>query len=88
MWERYTDLPLAMGKHLGHIEAIKSQMQGELQFVPQLIPREPLLIFPLISASEIVQLLKKSADEPPGSEKSKSVLNITTMHISESEYML
>ena len=88
LWERYTDLPLAMGKHLGHIEAIKSQMQGELQFVPQLIPREPLLIFPLISASEIVQLLKKSADEPPGSEESKSVLNITTMHISESEYML
>ena len=78
--ERYTDLPLAMGKHLGHIEAIKSQMQGELQFVPQLTPREPLLIFPLISSSEKVQVLKKSADEPPGSEESESVLNITTMH--------
>ena len=68
LWEHYTDLSLAMGKHLGHIEAIKYQMQEELQFVPQLIPREPLLIFPLISASEIVQLLKKSTDEPPGSE--------------------
>ena len=40
LWERYTDLLLAMGKHLGHNETIKSQMLGELQFVPQLNPRE------------------------------------------------
>ena len=42
LWERYTDLLLDMGKHLGHNETIKSQMPGELQFVPQLNPREPL----------------------------------------------
>ena len=30
----------------------------------------------------------KSVDEPPGSQKSKSALNKTTMHISESDYML
>ena len=40
------------------------------------------------SASEIVKLLKKSVDEPSGSQKYKSVLNKTTTHISESEYML
>ena len=34
--------------------ALESQMPGELQFVPQLNPREPLLIFPLKSASEII----------------------------------
>ena len=39
--ERYTDLLLAMGKHLGHNETIESRMPGELQFVPQLNPREP-----------------------------------------------
>ena len=42
LWERYTDLLLAMGKHLGHNETIASQMPGELQFVPQLNPCEPL----------------------------------------------
>ena len=42
LWERYTDLLLDMGKHFGHNETIKSQMPGELQFVPQLNPREPL----------------------------------------------
>ena len=42
LWERYTDLLLAMGKHLGHYETIKPQIPGELQFVPQLNPREPL----------------------------------------------
>ena len=39
--ERYTDLLVAMGKHLGHNETIKSRMPGELQFVPQLNPLEP-----------------------------------------------
>ena len=39
-WERYTDLLLAMGKHLGHKETIESQMPGELQFVPQMNPPE------------------------------------------------
>ena len=34
LWERYTDLLLAMGKHLGHYETIESQMQ--------LNPCEPL----------------------------------------------
>ena len=34
LWERYTDLLLAMGKHLGHNETIESQMQ--------LNPCEPL----------------------------------------------
>ena len=42
LWERYTDFLLAMGKHLGHSEIIESQMPGELQFVPQLNPCEPL----------------------------------------------
>ena len=56
-------------------------MQEELQFVPQLNPREPFWIFPLNSASEIVQLLKKSVDKPSGSQESKSVLNKTTTHI-------
>ena len=42
LWECYTDLLLAMGKHLGHNETMESQMPGELQFVPQLNPREPL----------------------------------------------
>ena len=77
-----------MGKHLGHYETIEPQILGELQFVPQLKPCEPLLIFPLKSAREIVQLLKKSVDEPSGSQESKSVQNKTTTHISESEYML
>ena len=40
LWERYTDLLLAMGKQLGHNETIESQMPGELQFVPQLNPCE------------------------------------------------
>ena len=75
LWERYTDLLLSIGKHLGHIETIESQMPGELQFVLQLNQREPLLIFPLKSASEIVQLLKKSVDEPSGNQESKLVLN-------------
>ena len=39
--ERYTDLLVAMGKHLGHNETIESRMPGELQFVPQLSPHEP-----------------------------------------------
>ena len=42
LWERYTDLLLAMGKQLGHKEIIESQMPGELQFVLQLNPCEPL----------------------------------------------
>ena len=42
----------------------------------------------LKSASEIVLLLKKSVDEPSGSQESESVLNETTTHFSESEYML
>ena len=63
-------------------------MLGELQVVPQLNPREPLLIFPLKSASEIVQRLMKSVDEPTGSQESELVLNKTTTYISESEYML
>ena len=42
----------------------------------------------LKSASEIVKFLKKSLDEPSGSQKSKSFLNELTTHISESEYML
>ena len=63
-------------------------MPGELQCVPQLNPREPLLIFPLKSASEIVQLLRKSVDEPLEGQKSETVLNKTATHVSESEYML
>ena len=77
-----------MRKHPGHIETIKSQMQVELQFFPQLNLHEPLLIFSLESASKIVQLLKKSVDEPPGSQESKSTMDKTNTHISESEYML
>ena len=42
LWERYTDLLVAMGKHLGHNETIKSQMPGKLQFVPLLNPCKPL----------------------------------------------
>ena len=42
LWQRYTDLLLAMGKHLGHNETIEPQIPGELQFVPKLNPREPL----------------------------------------------
>ena len=42
LWKCYTDLLLAMGKHLGHNETIEPQIPGELQFVPQLNPREPL----------------------------------------------
>ena len=34
------------GEHLGHNETIKSQMPGELQFIPQLNPSEPLCISP------------------------------------------
>ena len=75
LWEPYTDLLLAIGKHLGHIETIESRMPGELQFIPKLDPREPFSTFPLKSASEIVQLLKKSVDEPSGSQESKLVLN-------------
>ena len=51
-------------------------------------PREPLLIIPLKSAGEIVQLLKKSVDEPPESQESELVLNKTAAHVSESQYML
>ena len=40
--ERYTDFLLAIGKHLGHDKTIQPQIPGELQFVPQLNPREPL----------------------------------------------
>ena len=40
LWECYTDLLLAMGKHLGHIETIETQIPGELQFDPQLNPRK------------------------------------------------
>ena len=42
LWERYTDFLLAMGKHLGHYETFEPQIHGQLQFVPQLNPREPL----------------------------------------------
>ena len=68
--------------------ALETQMPGELQFLPQLIPREPLLIFPLKSAGEIVQLLKKTVDEPQEKQESESVLNKTAALISESQYML
>ena len=96
VWERYTDLLIAMGEASGSYRdnrrrfkaALESQMPGELQFVPQLNPREPLLIFPLKSASEIVQLLKKSVDEPSESQESESILGKTATHVSESEYML
>ena len=77
-----------IGKHLGHYETIEPQIPVELQYLPQLNPREPLWIFPLKSAREIVQLLKKSINEPSGSQESKLVLNKTITHISESEYML
>ena len=40
------------------------------------------------SAGEIVQLLKKSVDEPPESQESESVLNKTAAHVSESLFML
>ena len=63
-------------------------MPGDLQFIPKLDPREPFSIFPLKSASEIVQLLKKSVDEPSGSQESKLVLNKKIPRIFESEYML
>ena len=42
LWERFTDLLFDMGKHFGHNETIKSQMPGEIQFVPHLNPHEPL----------------------------------------------
>ena len=42
LWQRFTDLPLAMGKHLGHNETIEPQIPGELQFVPQSNPRDRL----------------------------------------------
>ena len=45
LWEYYSDLLLAMRKHLGHNETIEPQTPGELQFVPKLNPREPLWIF-------------------------------------------
>ena len=35
LWECYTDLFLAMGKHLGHNETMEPQIPGELHFVPQ-----------------------------------------------------
>ena len=75
VWERYK-------------AALETQMSGELQFVPQLNPREPLLIFTLKSAGEIVQLLKKIVAEPPERQESESVLNKTAAHVSESQYML
>ena len=75
LWECYTDLLLAMGKHLGHNETIEPQIPGELQFVPQLNPREPLLNFSLEISQRNSQLLKKSVDEPSVSQESKSVLN-------------
>ena len=34
LWQRNTDLLLAMGKHLGHNETIEPQIPGELQYVP------------------------------------------------------
>ena len=34
--ECYSDLLLAMRKHLGHNETIEPQIPGQLQFVPQL----------------------------------------------------
>ena len=72
VWERYTDLLLAMGETFWPYPdnrrrfkaALETKMPGELQFVPQLNPPEQLLIFPLKSAGEIVQILKKSVDEP------------------------
>ena len=96
VWERYTDLLLAMGETSGPYPdncrrfkaAMQNQMPGKLQFVPQLNPREPLLIFPLISAGEIVQLLEKSFDEPQESQESELVLNKTVANVSESQYML
>ena len=45
LWQHYTDLLIAMRKHLGHNETIEPQIPGELQFVPQLNPRDPLLNF-------------------------------------------
>ena len=42
LWQRYSDLLLAIGKHLGHKETIEPQIPGELQFVPKLNPRELL----------------------------------------------
>ena len=42
LWERYTDFLLAMGKHMGYYETIEPRIPGELQFVIQLNPREPL----------------------------------------------
>ena len=96
VWERYSDLLLAMGETSGSYRdnrkrfkcALETQMPGELQFVPQLSPREPLLIFPLKSAAEIVQLLKKSIDNPAESQESESVLNEGAVHVSESQNML
>ena len=54
----------------------------------RVITRQSNLKLLLKSASEIVKILKKSVDEPQGSQESKSVLNKTTTHISEYEYML
>ena len=96
VWERYTDLLIAMGEASGSYRdsrrrfkaALESQMPGELQFVPQLNPREPLLTFPLKSASEIVQLLKKSGDEPSESQESEYILNKSATHVSESKYII
>ena len=42
LWECYTDLLLATGKHLGYNETTKPQIPVELQFVLQLNPCEPL----------------------------------------------
>ena len=96
VWERYTDLLLAMGETSGSYPdnrrrfkaALETQMPEELKFAPQLNPREPLLNFPLKAAGKIVQLLKKSVDEPRESQESESVLNKTAAHVSESQYML
>ena len=34
LWQRYTDLLLAMGKHLGHKETIKLKYQGNYSLSP------------------------------------------------------
>ena len=63
-------------------------MPSELQFIPQLNPREPVLIFPFKSAIEIVKLLNKRVDEPSESKESETILNKAALHVSESEYVL
>ena len=83
-WEQYTDLHLAIGKHLGHIEPIVGILIctwiSNARFVPQLNPCKSMWIafnFPL----KTTQLLKKSVDEPPESLESELALNKTTTHI-------